>query len=76
VIPDREHVAFMYSYPNLIPLAEREVRTIATKLKPYRFERILGAWWNRIVPRDGHEIVQRSAERHARAVRGQYPPGA
>lgn len=34
VIADREHVAFMYSYPNLIPLAEREVRTIASKLEP------------------------------------------
>lgn len=73
VIPDRTHVAFMYSYPNLIPLGEREVRTIASKLEPYRFERILGAWWDTLVPHDGHAIVQRSAERHVRALRSDYP---
>lgn len=76
VIPDRGYVSFMYSYPNLIPLAEREVRTIASKLQSYRFERILGGWWGRLVPSDGHAIVQRSAERYVRALRGDYPPGA
>ncbi|MGH3424965.1 MAG: hydrolase [Nocardioidaceae bacterium] len=76
VVPDRAHVSFMYSYPNLIPLAEREVRTIAAKLEPYRFERILGAWWDTLVPRDAHAIVQRSAERYVRALRGEYPEGA
>ncbi|WGW12154.1 hydrolase [Saxibacter everestensis] len=74
VIPDRNHVSFMYSYPNLIPLAEREVRTIADKLRPYRFERILGAWWDTLVPKDGDAIVQRSAERYIRALAGDYPP--
>ncbi len=76
VIPDRRHVSFMYSYPNLVPLAEPEVRRIAEKLSGYRFDRILGAWWDTLVPQDGHTVVQRSAQRYIRALRGQYPAGA
>lgn len=70
VIPDRRHVGFMYSYPNLIPLPEAEVRRVAAAVAPYPFEPIYGAWWERIVPRDGKAVVERSAERYARALRG------
>jgi hypothetical protein len=73
VIPDRRHVSFMYSYPNLIPLPEDEVRHIAGALAPYPFETIYGAWWDRIVRRDGKAAVERSAERYARALRGELP---
>ena len=73
VIPDRGWVGFMYSYPNLIPLPEASVRAIAAALEPYAFESIYGAWWDRIVRRDGHAVVQRSAERYARALRGELP---
>jgi glyoxylase-like metal-dependent hydrolase (beta-lactamase superfamily II) len=73
VIPDRGWVGFMYSYPNLIPLPEAAVRAIAEKLEPYEFDAIYGAWWDRIVRRDGTAIVQRSAERYARALRGELP---
>jgi glyoxylase-like metal-dependent hydrolase (beta-lactamase superfamily II) len=73
VIPDREWVGFMYSYPNLIPLPESAVRGIAAALEPYAFETIYGAWWDRIVRRDGSAVVARSAERYARALRGELP---
>lgn len=76
VIPDRRYVSFMYSYPNLIPLAEPEVRRIADKLRAYRFERILGAWWDTLVPNDGNGVVERSAQRYIGAIRGHYPAGA
>ena len=69
VIPDRHFVSFMWSYPNLIPLPAREVERIAAALEPWRFERIVGAWWERVVERDGNEIVRRSAERYVRALR-------
>jgi hypothetical protein len=72
VIPDRTHVGFMYSYPNLIPLAERDVRAIADALEPYDYERIYGAWWDAIIRGDGKGIVRRSAERYARALTGDY----
>jgi glyoxylase-like metal-dependent hydrolase (beta-lactamase superfamily II) len=73
VIPDRTHVGFMYSYPNLIPLPESEVRRIADALAPYPFERIYGAWWDRVVRGDGSAIVARSAERYLRALQGDLP---
>jgi hypothetical protein len=75
VIPDRAHVSFMYSYPNLIPLPEHEVRRIAARLEPLAFERIYGAWWGRIVRREGRRVVLRSAERYVRALRGELPGG-
>ena len=68
VIPDRRFVSFMWSYPNLIPLPAAEVERIAAALEPWRFERIIGAWWDRVVPREGNEVVRRSAERYVRAL--------
>jgi hypothetical protein len=70
VIPDRAHVGFMWSYPNLIPLPPAEVERIAARLEPWQFERIVGAWWGRIVRADGSEVVRRSAERYVRRVAG------
>jgi hypothetical protein len=60
----------MYSYPNLIPLDESAVLHIVEALEPFEFERIVGAWWDRVVPHDGKAIVRRSAERYIRAIRG------
>lgn len=71
MIPDRRHVGFMYSYPNLIPLPERTVARIAAALAPYRFEQIYGAWWGLVVRRDGAEVVRRSAARYGAALRGE-----
>jgi len=73
VIPDHGHVGFMYSYPNLIPLAERDVQAIADALAPFAFEAIYGAWWDAVIPAGGDEIVRRSATRYARALAGDYP---
>ena len=70
VIPDRRFVSFMWSYPNLIPLPGAEVLRIADALGPWPFDRILGAWWDRLVPRDGNEIVRRSADRYAARLGG------
>jgi glyoxylase-like metal-dependent hydrolase (beta-lactamase superfamily II) len=68
VVPDRRFVSFMWSYPNLIPLPAAEVGRIAARLESWRFERILGAWWDGLVPRDGNEVVRRSAARYADRV--------
>ncbi len=70
VIPDRRHVGFMYSYPNLIPLPPAAVERIARTLEPYPFDVIYGAWWGRVVREDGSAVVRRSAERYVRAVGG------
>jgi hypothetical protein len=74
VIPDRAHVGFMYSYPNLIPLPEASVARIAEALEPYEFDVIYGAWWDRFVRRDANAVVRRSAQRYSRALRGALTP--
>jgi len=68
VLPGGRWVSFMYSYPMLIPLGAREVERIAAALEPWEFERIYGAWWDRVVPEDGKAAVRRSAERYVRAL--------
>jgi hypothetical protein len=73
VIPDRRHVSFMYSYPNLIPLPEAAVQGIVRALAPFAYERILGAWWGTVIQRDGRAIVERSARRYISAINGQWP---
>jgi glyoxylase-like metal-dependent hydrolase (beta-lactamase superfamily II) len=73
VIPDRSHVSFMYSYPNYIPLPEAAIRTILSALEPFDYERILGAWWDTVIPRDGRAIVERSAQRYISAINGEMP---
>ena len=70
VIPDRAHVGFMRSYPNLIPLPAAAVLRIAAAVGPFDFEVIYGAWWGRVVPRDAKGAVRRSAQRYVGAVRG------
>ncbi len=67
VIPDRRHVGFMYSYPNLIPLPVSEVEAIRAALDPFAFETLYGAWWGTAIE-DGKGAVERSAARYARAV--------
>lgn len=68
VVSDRRYVSFMYSYPNLIPLPARKVEAIAAAVEPYAFDRIYGAWWERVVMTGGKAAVQRSAERYVRAI--------
>lgn len=68
VIPDRRFVGFMYSYPNLIPLPPAEVDRVAASVMPFAFDRLVGAWWGRVVPEGGREVVVRSAKRYADAV--------
>jgi glyoxylase-like metal-dependent hydrolase (beta-lactamase superfamily II) len=70
VIPDRQHVGFMFSYPNLIPLPPATVERVAAALEPFAFDSIYGAWWDRFIERDGSAIVRRSADRYRRAVTG------
>jgi hypothetical protein len=73
VIPDRSHVGFMYSYPNLIPLPPTAVTAVADALEPFAFDTIQGAWWGTTVRRDAKAIVRRSAERYVAAVEGRLP---
>jgi hypothetical protein len=68
VVADRRHVSFMYSYPNLIPLPARAVRRIVAAVEPYEYDRIYGAWWERVVREGAESAVARSAERYIWAI--------
>ena len=68
VVADRQWVSFMYSYPNLIPLPATEIKRIRDTIAPYSFERLYGAWFERIVTHDAHAVVLRSADRYIRAL--------
>jgi hypothetical protein len=68
VVADRQWVSFMYSYPNLIPLPAAEIQRIRDMIAPYPFERLYGAWFERVVTHDAHDVVLRSADRYLRAL--------
>ena len=54
----------MYSYPNLIPLSDAEVRHIVEVLRGYHYERVYSLWQGRVTATDGHAAVERSAKRY------------
>ncbi|HSM07164.1 MAG TPA: hypothetical protein VK858_21230 [Longimicrobiales bacterium] len=68
VVPDRRWVSFMYSYPNLIPLAGPAVKRIGARLADLDFERIYGAFPGREVLEDGNGVVERSVARYLSAL--------
>ena len=68
VVPDRRHVSFMYSYPNLIPLGAAEIGRIVDAVRPFTFEAIYGAFEGRTIEHGGKAAVERSAERYLRAI--------
>jgi glyoxylase-like metal-dependent hydrolase (beta-lactamase superfamily II) len=68
VIPDRNWVSFMWSFPNLIPLPAREIARIKGVLETLEFDRIHGAWWGRLVDGDARAKALRSADRYIAAI--------
>lgn len=73
VVQDRAWVSFMWSYPNLIPLDEATIQTIAARVERLRFDRIYGGWWGRVVVHDGPRAVRRSADRYVARMHGERP---
>jgi len=65
---DRRWVSFMTSYPNYIPLGPRAVKRIVNTLRPYRVDRIYGAFPRRTVAEDAKAALERSAERYLAAI--------
>lgn len=65
---DRARVSFMFSYPNFIPLSAGKVRHIVAAVQKLPYDRIYGAWWDRVVKADAKSAVERSAQRYIRAI--------
>lgn len=70
LIPDRKHVSFMRSYPNIIPLSAPAVARIGAMLEPWPFDVIYGAFFDRVIPRGGKDAVRRSVKRYIAIVEG------
>jgi hypothetical protein len=68
VVPDRKHVSFMYSYPNYIPLPASAVARVTTAVEPFEYDRVYGAFWGRVIERDGKAVAKRAAERYLQAI--------
>ncbi|HEV7237117.1 MAG TPA: MBL fold metallo-hydrolase [Ktedonobacteraceae bacterium] len=68
VVPDRNWVSFMYSYPNMIPLPASEIRRMRDAIMPYNFERLYGMRFESVVAPDAKNAVLRSADRYIRAL--------
>lgn len=68
VAADRRHVTFMRSYPNLLPLPERNVRAIAAVLAPYAFDMMLGNFFESVIPTGAKAAVERSVDRYLAAI--------
>jgi hypothetical protein len=68
VTTDRKFLTFMYSYPNLIPLNVAQVTGIAAALKPFRFDRIYGHYFDRVIPTGAEQVLQASVARYIAAI--------
>jgi len=73
VAADNRHVGFMRSYPNYMPLSPAVVTRIIDRLEPLAYDRVYGAFWDRIIRQGGKAAVARSAERYIDAVTGRGP---
>ena len=69
-LPDRKHVSFMRSYPNLIPLSASAVRRIEERLDRFEFDRIYGPFFDRNTPSAGKLALKISAKRYLAAIQG------
>jgi len=72
VTTDRKFLSFMRSYPNLIPLSAKQVTGIAAALESFKFDTIYGHYFDRIIPTNGKQILERSAKRYVAAISGAY----
>jgi glyoxylase-like metal-dependent hydrolase (beta-lactamase superfamily II) len=69
VVSDHDWVSFMYSYPNLIPLPATEIERMRGILETLDFDRVYGAWWDRVIAEDAKAKVLRSADRYIDALK-------
>lgn len=74
IAADPAWVSFMYSYPNYIPLPADTVRRIGARVQGLRFDRLYGAWRERVVRSGARDVVRRSVDRYTAAIEGRFKP--
>ncbi|MBB3663754.1 MULTISPECIES: MBL fold metallo-hydrolase [Prauserella salsuginis group] len=70
VVPNRELVAFMYSYPNHIPERPSVVRRAGQLLAGFAFDDIYGAWWDATIIGGASRVVDRSVALYLQQTSG------
>ena len=68
VVPDRKYVSLHVQLPQLHPAVGFGRRADRQAVEPFPFDRIYGAFWDRVIERDGKVVVKESAERYLRAI--------
>jgi hypothetical protein len=71
VAVDRKFLSFMRSYPNLIPLSEREIVHIGNVLEPFAFDQIYGHYFDRVIEHAAKDALRASVTRYIAAIRGE-----
>ena len=69
VAADLDRVSFLWSYPNMMPLAAATVRRSQIRWRAWQFDRIYGAFPGRQVMAGGARAVERSAARYIELLR-------
>jgi hypothetical protein len=54
----------------LIPLPAKAVRAVAEAVKPFAYDRIYGAWWERVIESNAQATVAESVARYLSAIGG------
>ncbi|MFZ0217505.1 MAG: MBL fold metallo-hydrolase [Candidatus Dormiibacterota bacterium] len=73
VLPDARKVSFMYAYPMQLPLPAWEVEHVMESVEPYPFDRLYGAWWERVIPSGAKQAVAESGALYLDALAGRLP---
>lgn len=68
VAPDRKHVAFMWSYPNWVPLGPQASKRVVSALSQHNFDRIYGAFPKLTIVSGAKQIIAESLKRHLHAM--------
>jgi hypothetical protein len=70
VCTDRKWLTFMRSYPNFIPLPARVVNGIGKALAPFSFDIIYGHYFDRVIAKDGKQVLEKSIARYITSIEG------
>jgi hypothetical protein len=73
IVPGKDAVSFMYSYPGLVPLDAGSVEQIGRRLEPFAYDRLYGCWPGDAVMQDAPAVVAESIDRYTRHL--QHRPG-
>jgi hypothetical protein len=68
VAADRQHVSFMRSYPNFIPLPAERVQAIAKALAPFDFDKMFGNFFESVIESGAKQAFERSVARYLAAI--------